>query len=148
MLSYRWISSVILLTVLILSACQPVMPVEVETTEGDVIVTDAADLIGVWHVLGIDFDFYHEFNEDGTFRAAESPDLLADSPLLVGEFWFDEERLYMKEIEVFGIPPCGDELAIYKANIVASGNLNLTKIEDNCEPRVGSTEREHAPVRS
>jgi len=109
--------------------------------------TDAKRLIGVWRVLGVDYDFYHQFNEDGTLRAARSPDLFADSPLFTGEFWFDDGQLYINETEVNDITPRGDEPGIYDAHILASGRLRLTKIEDACEARVDATQREHERVR-
>lgn len=142
----EWILSLLLSLVLLLTACQPVMPVESTAAEEAVMVTDAAELAGVWQVLGVDFDFYHQFNEDGTLQAAGSPVGFADSPLFVGEFWFEDGQLHMREVEVFGIPPCGEEPVIYEARLLPSGNLRLTKIVDNCEPRIGTTDCEHAPL--
>jgi len=113
--------------------------------EEAVIVTDAADIVGTW--LGVDFDFYHQFNEDGTLSAATSPDIAAENTLFTGEYWFEDGQLYMKETEVFGIPACGEEPAIYEARILANGNLSLAMVEDSCEPRVEATNRDHAPVR-
>ena len=87
--------SVLLIVALLLSVASPVLAQDAEPAveQEATLLTDAADLAGVWHVLGVDFDFYHEFNEDGTVRAAQSPDMLADSPLFTGEFWFEDGQL-------------------------------------------------------
>ncbi len=108
---------------------------------------DAQDILGVWHVLGLDFDFYHKFYDDGIFHAGDSPEMLDEQPLAIGEYWFNEGNLMMVELEVFEIPPCGEEPAVYAAELLDSGNLALTLIQDDCEPRIGSTAREYEPVR-
>ncbi len=108
---------------------------------------DVEDILGVWHVLGLDFDFYHKFYADGTFHIGVSSDSLDNEPLATGEFWFDDGNLVMVESEVIEIPPCGEEPAIYAPKLLDNGNLSLTVIDDDCEPRVDSTAREHEPVR-
>ena len=65
----------------------------------------------------------------------------------MSEFWFEDEQLYMEEIEVFGAPPCGDEPAIYEVRRLPSGNLSLTAIADDCALQLYSTEGELAPIR-
>ena len=118
------------------------MPVDEEAAA----VMDADEIVGVWHVLGVDFDFYHRFYPDGTFHAAFSPDTLDEEPQAIGEYWIDDGQFYMKELEVVDIPPCGDTPVIYEAQLLASGKLQLSLVEDACGPRVDATNRLHEPV--
>lgn len=114
--------------------------------EDATVVTDASEIEGGWHVLGVDFDFYHKFYPDGTFHAAFSPDTFDDEPQAVGEYWIDDGQFYMKELAVVGIPPCGEEPVIYEAQLLASGKLQLALVEDACGPRINATNRLHAPI--
>lgn len=122
------------------------VPTVTTPTSGPVVATSIDDIVGTWYGLGSGLLLYHRFNNDGTFRIAYVRGQLEDQPNVTGEFWFEGKQLFMRELEVLNVTKCGSEPVIYEAQLLANGNLELVKVEDECAGRVNATEREHEPV--
>ncbi len=126
---------------------QPMLkPCDLPPAEEDTETATDLDIVGKWVAEGLDFGFYHQFNEDGSLIGSISSDTAEETQLFTAEYWFEDGQLYMSEVDVVEPPPCGPEPAIYDAELLENGNLKLTMITDTCEARIGVTSREHAPA--
>jgi hypothetical protein len=116
----------------------PVMPAAAPTP-GPRLATSPEDIVGQWQGAGL----YYQFNQNGTFFGALSPDELEDQPNIVGEFWFEGTQLFIWEIEFSGKPnPCESNFAIYEVQLLGKRHLRFSKIEDDCPLRVRGIEGE------
>ena len=114
-------------------------PTEVFTLAGS-----ADEVLGTWSNPSIST---HRFNKNGTLNYSHSPDTI-DTPFAVNEFWFEGKKLFIKEISVSGVTPCGKvAVGSYEVRLLASGNMQLRAIEDKCKLRKESTQGIYEPVR-
>jgi len=100
------------------------------------LATSIADIAGVWH--NSRKGLYFRFNEVGTLEQANSPGGL-DFPFAVLDIWFEGTQMYLKEKEVYGVPSCGDEPAVYEVWLYQDSTIQIKTIKDSCIPRAGDT---------
>lgn len=91
-------------------------------------MTDAKDIVGTWQESDTDY----QFNEDGAYRSGRWPELLAELPRTIGEFWFGGGQFFKKEIKVSDMSSCGSIIGTYEAKMLENGNLVFTVVEDEC----------------
>ena len=113
-----------------------------EPTEPFVLVTSAEQVVGTWRTAST----YHRFDEDGTFRSAWSIDDLESAPYAVNTFEFERSDLLVREVEVRGVPTCGDAVGRYQARLLENGDLMILRIEDPCGARGRDMQRIYEPV--
>lgn len=104
------------------------------------LATGAEDIAGMWtrDLEGSVTSFY--FKNDGTFSLSPTtdPEQLENSPGLIGEYWFDDSHLNLKDVEQFralSIGMCPD-VGIYEVIMLETGNLLFRVIDDECAARV------------
>jgi hypothetical protein len=112
-------------------------------TQAFTLATSAEEIVGTWH----DPAGYTRFYEDGTFHAARVLDKLDSQPYAINEFRFEGTRMFIKEISVSGVPPCGDTTGIYEVRLLEGGKIQIVAIKDKCSPRRGEMATVYEPVR-
>jgi len=108
-------------------------------------VTDADDLVGLWHGHGRD-GMYFQFNQDGTCQQTMVRDTLDTNPNIICEYRFDGDQFVLTILTVEGLPPCQQPVAIYEIHRLDNGNIKFVNVDDRCQPRVRSTAVEHEPI--
>ena len=110
------------------------------------IATSPEDILGLWHGSENRDGMYQQFNADGTCRGSMARDLIETNPNVICNYWFEGTNLYMEEVELRGLPPCGFP-GIYEVNLMPNGWIDFTTVEDKCAPRVRTTAQLHEPIR-
>jgi hypothetical protein len=110
---------------------------------GSKLASSFDDIAGAWR-SNSGGEEYH-FKEDGTFSYQKES---SEHP---GEFWFEGTQLFMKDLTGFCTQLVGVETGIYEVELLGSGNLKFTAIEDECPGRAGgyegsSKEKEWEPI--
>jgi hypothetical protein len=109
------------------------------------LATSIGEIAGTWRkAAGVG---YIGFYEDGIWRQARTLDALDDRPFAICEIWFEGTQLLVGQCTVFGVPPCGDAIAIYEARLLPGDGLRLVAIEDSCAPRMHDTATTYEAVR-
>ena len=99
---------------------------------GPKLASSAEDIAGTWHSTIASVEL--RLNADGTSRVQ-----FGDGSANTGEFRFEGTRLYLKPLG--GSNECvemGAETGIYEVELLESGNLKFTVIEDDCLSRVNT----------
>lgn len=130
-----------------------------ETTDADEdLATSPEDIVGMWTraLEGSATSYY--FKDDGTFNLhfSTDPELLENSPHLVGDYWFDGSQLNVRDVEQFRFTTTGmcDGVGVYEVIMLETGNLLFRVVEDECAGRVdnlvgpGLVDLEFRPLRS
>jgi hypothetical protein len=109
------------------------------------LATSVEEIAGTWRkTAGVG---YIRFYEDGIWRQARTLDALDGRPFAICEIWFEGTQLSVGQCTVFGVPPCGDAIAIYEARLLQGGGLHLVAIKDSCRPRKLDTATTYEAVR-
>jgi hypothetical protein len=87
------------------------------------------DLIGIWQAESVVTQFY----EDGTFRAANSVNLLESLPVAEGEFQFDGNEITLITSEES--LNCEGLIGSYQVQLTEQGELQFELQEDPCNSR-------------
>jgi hypothetical protein len=109
-------------------------PVE---SPGDVIVTSAEQVLGTWQYLAA----RTRFDDDGTFRSAWSANTLESAPYATSSYRFEGGEMLVAELEVDGVPTCGDAVGRYRVWLLESGEIQIVAIDDPCSARSGDMTR-------
>jgi len=107
--------------------------------------TSLADILGTWY--NPNKKLYLRFYEDGFLHHSHSLDEIDTAPYAKHEIWFDGTQISLKQLEVSGVPSCGDAIGIYEIRLYSKGNIQIVKIKDSCPQRAGETALPFMPVR-
>lgn len=121
----------------------PVPPTK-QPTEAFTLATSITEIVGAWQspAKGLYFRFF----EEGILNQAYSLDRVDTAPYSISEIWFEGTQMYLKEKSVSGVPPCGDDPAVYEVHLFSDGHIQIVKIRDKCSPRAGDTALKLDPV--
>ena len=115
------------------------------STPGYIQATSLEEILGTWY--NPNKKLYLRFYEDGILHHSHLLDALDAAPYAKGEIWFEGTQLYMKTVEVHGVPDCGDAIGAYEVRLYPKGNIQIVKIKDSCSHRAGETALPYTPVR-
>ena len=107
--------------------------------------TSLADILGTWY--NPNKKLYLRFYEDGFLHHSHSLDEIDAAPYAKHEIWFEGTQISLKQLEVSGVPSCGDSVGIYEIRLYPKGNIQVVKIKDSCPQRAGDTALPFTPVR-
>jgi len=118
---------------MLVSACaQPPATTKEESPKQ---ITDMSGLYGIWQPIP-PAKVWREYRDDGTFRIAGTRDTLEETPFLTGEYWFEGNVLYFKDVSGEPEWECGGELvAQYEVQVLESGEIKFVKVKDECSER-------------
>ena len=95
-------------------------------------------LYGIWQPVS-STQTWREYREDGTFRVAGTRDSLEETPLVTGEYWYEENVLYFKEVSADPEWACGGEdIGQYEVQTLANGEIKFIKVKDGCLERASA----------
>jgi len=101
---------------------------------GPKLASSAEDIVGTW-VAPEGIASAYKFDEDGTWRESLSLARL-DEPYAQGEFWFEDMQFFIKYTEGFVLRTCGELAGSYDIELLDTGNISFTVVEDECQGRV------------
>ncbi|MGD0920043.1 MAG: hypothetical protein ABSB22_26700 [Thermodesulfobacteriota bacterium] len=113
--------------------------------KAQMLATSAEEIFGTW-VAGS--SHYLRFDQDGTFRGANTLDQLNSLPYSINSYQFNGTKMVITE--VWGAIPantCGEKIASYEIQLLESGNIRIVVIEDQCQRRAANIPGEYKPVR-
>ncbi len=96
---------------------------------GPKLASSVEDIAGTWHSTISSAEA--QFNEDGAVLFRKG-----DTPFVAIEFRFEGTRLFFKDPSGHQCVLLGAEIGIYEVELLESGNLKFTVIEDECLIRV------------
>lgn len=108
-------------------------------------VTDAKVLIGTWTTVGPGSTFYLAYDDDGTLRFSTMQENLAERPLNINEYWFEEGHYFERELTGSSLI-CEDKIGIYAVQLLENGHVKSTEVNDPCEHRAAYIAREYKRV--
>lgn len=113
------------------------------TTQVVTLARSAEEIVGTWRASRT----YIRFDRDGTFRKAYALDELDSRPFAISGFRFEGTRMFIEEISVSGVPPCGDTIGIYEVLLLEGGRIQIVSTDDKCSHRRRTTAAEYESVR-
>jgi hypothetical protein len=141
-----WIrfAGIVLMSVLVVALGQPATSPATESQA--FVVTAAEEVLGTWvsqmGAVAVRFD------EDATLRSARSVGTLGSAPYAINSYRFEDGVMLVTELEVSGVPSCGEAVGRYKVWRLDGGNLHIVAIDDLCEGRSSDMTREYEPTES
>lgn len=103
-----------------------------------------ADITGTWY--NPNKKLYLRFYEDGFLHHSHTLAEIDTAPYAKHEIWFEGTQLSLKQLEVSGVPSCGDTIGIYEIRLYPKDNIQIVKIKDSCPQRAGNTALPLTPV--
>ena len=115
------------------------------STPGYIQATSLEEILGTWY--NPNKKLYLRFYEDGFLHHSHSLDEIDAAPYAKHEIWFEGTQISLKQLEVSGVPSCGDVIGVYEIRFYSKGNIQIVKIKDSCPQRAGDTALPFTPVR-
>lgn len=108
---------------------------EPTATPEPVLVTDAADMVGIWLGTVAGEKGYVMYTEDGRYTVALAQDDLATAPRVSGEYWFEDGNIYLRDLENAGhwVVCDAEMVGIYEVVVSEDNNLQFQTVEDGCD---------------
>lgn len=72
---------------------------------------------------------------------------LDNQPYAINAFHFEGTQMFIKEVSVSGVPPCGDTPSTYEVQLLEGDKIRIVAIEDKCSPRRRDMAVGYEPVR-
>ena len=114
-----------LLSLLVVAMAQP-------ATQSDAfVVTSSDEILGTRNVS----ESYLRFDADGSLRQAGSEAELDSAPYAVSASSVEDAVMVLTELEVSGVPSCGDAVGRYEVQLFKDGTLEIAPIDDACVAR-------------
>jgi hypothetical protein len=117
---------------------EPVEPTplpEPTPTEGPALITSADEMVGIWlGTVGGD-PGYVMYTDDGRFAVDLIQDNLGTTPRVSGEYWFEDGKIHLRDLENLGHwANCDPEtIGVYEVMVLESGNVQFQISNDDCD---------------
>ncbi|MFQ5433851.1 MAG: serine hydrolase domain-containing protein [Anaerolineae bacterium] len=108
---------------------------EPTATPEPVLITDAADMVGIWLGTVAGEKGYVMYTEDGRYTVALTQDDLATAPRVSGEYWFEDGQIHLRDLENAGHwAVCDAEMVgVYEAAVLEDGQVQFQTVDDGCD---------------
>lgn len=105
-----------------------------EPTEAVALITSAENLTGIWSGTLAGETGYVMYTADGRYMVALSRDALATAPRVSGEYWFEDNQIYLRDLENVGHwTPCDTEtVGVYDVVDLGDGRVTFQMVVDEC----------------
>lgn len=105
-----------------------------EPTPEPILITNAADMVGIWLGTVAGEQGYVMYTEDGRYTVALTQDDLGIAPRVSGEYWFEDGAIHLRDLENAGHwVVCGAEtIGVYEVVVLEDGNVQFQTVEDGC----------------
>lgn len=102
-------------------------------SESDSITAD--DMVGIWLATIAGERGYFMYTADGRYTLALSQDDVGSAPRVSGEYWFEDGKLHLRDLENAGHwTVCDAEtIGIYEVIVAEDGKLTFQTVEDGCD---------------
>jgi len=100
-----------------------------------VLITDAADMVGIWLGTVAGERGYVMYTEDGRYTVALAQDDLGTAPRVSGEYWFEDGNIHLRDLENAGHwTVCDAEVVgIYEVAVLEDDKLQFQTVDDGCD---------------
>ncbi len=104
-------------------------------TPEPVLITDAADMVGVWLGTVAGERGYVMYTEDGRYTVALAQDDLGNAPRVSGEYWFEDGKIHLRDLENAGHwAACDAEMVgVYEVVVSEDDSLQFQTVADGCD---------------
>ena len=105
-----------------------------EPTPAQALITSTEGMVGIWMGTIAGESGYIMYTADGRYLVALSQDALATAPRVTGEYWFEDGRIHLRDLENVGHwAECAPEdVGIYDVVDLGEGQIQFQVVEDNC----------------
>ena len=99
-----------------------------------VLITDSADMVGIWLGTVAGERGYVMYTEDGRYTVALTQDDLGTAPRVSGEYWFADGNIHLRDLENAGHwVVCDPEMVgVYEVVVSEDGSLQFQTVDDGC----------------
>ena len=96
------------------------------------LVTDSAQLVGVWEGSIAGETGYMMYTGDGEFHLSLILDGLLETPRVRGDYWFEENLLHVQDLENNGHWAECDSVGVYEVSWIDENRLQMAAVDENC----------------
>lgn len=107
---------------------------EPTTTPEPALITDTADMAGIWLATVAGERGYFMFTEDGRYTLALSQDQVGTAPRVSGEYWFEDGEFHIRDLENAGhwLVCEAETVGVYEAVVQEDGKIKFQTVDDGC----------------
>ncbi|HIP71357.1 MAG TPA: class A beta-lactamase-related serine hydrolase [Anaerolineae bacterium] len=100
-----------------------------------VLITDAADMVGIWLGTVAGEKGYVMYTDDGRYTVALIQDNLGTAPRVSGEYWFEDGQIHLRDLENAGhwVVCDAETVGVYEAVMLEDGQVQFQTVEDGCD---------------
>ena len=98
------------------------------------LITSADDMVGIWLGTVAGERGYVMYTDDGRYTVALVQDNLGTAPRVSGEYWFEDGKIHLRDLENVGHwTVCDAEtIGVYEVVVLENGAIQFQTVEDNC----------------
>jgi hypothetical protein len=107
-----------------------------EPTEAEPgMITTAGDMVGIWLGTVAGEKGYVMYTDDGRYTVALIQDDLGSAPRVSGEYWFEDDKIHLRDLENAGHwTVCDAEtVGVYEVMVDEDGSVQFQTVEDGCD---------------
>jgi hypothetical protein len=105
-----------------------------ESTLSQALITSPEEMAGIWLGTIAGESGYFMYTADGRYLVSLSQDALATAPRVTGEYWFEDGRIHLRDLDNAGHwAECDPEdVGIYDVVDLGESQIQFQVVEDNC----------------
>lgn len=98
------------------------------------LITSAGDMVGIWLGTVAGETGYVMYTDDGRYTVALSQDNVGSAPRVSGEYWFEDGKIHLRDLENAGHwTVCDAEtVGVYEVAVLEGGRIKFQTIDDGC----------------
>ena len=99
------------------------------------LITSADEMTGIWLGTVAGEKGYVMYTDDGRYTVAIVQDDLGTAPRVSGEYWFEDGKIHLRDLENAGYwTVCDAEtVGIYEVMVAEDGALQFQTVDDGCD---------------
>ena len=104
-----------------------------EPTPDKATISTIDEMVGIWEGVLAGERGYIMYTADGQYHISLAKDNLVSSPRIIGEYWFEDGQIHMRDIENNDhYTPCEAE-GVYEAVLLGDGKTQFEEVDDACK---------------
>lgn len=112
----------------------PTSPPEPTPIPEPALITTADDMAGIWLGTVAGEKGYVMYTDDGRYAVSLVQDDLGTAPRVSGEYWFEDGKIHLRDLENAGHWVVCDEetVGVYEVAVLEDDSLQFQTVDDDC----------------